>query len=59
MADDKGKHWHENKLCSMACCECRTNVEELRPLVKDPKFICKECGRAAADKDNLCHPIDL
>lgn len=54
-----GKEWHENKLCALACCECRTDLKELRPLVKNPKFICKECGRAAAKADNLCAPEPL
>lgn len=53
------KGWHDNKLCSLACCECRTDVAELRPLVKNAKFICKECGRAAAKAENLCAPEPL
>jgi len=59
MAEQKGKSFHENKLCALACCECRTNLAELRPLVKNAKYICKECGRAAANADNLCHPEPL
>jgi len=59
MTDGKDKHWHENKLCSLACCECRINLDELRPLVKNAQYICTECGRAAADADNLCHAEPL
>ena len=43
----------------MACCTCRTDVKELRPLVKNAKFICQECGRAAAKAANLCQPVRL
>jgi len=53
-------HCHcEDKLCAMACCTCRTDVKELRPLVKNAKFICQECGRAAAKAANLCQPVRL
>jgi hypothetical protein len=53
-------HCHcDDKLCAMACCTCRTNVKELRPLVKNAKFICQECGRAAAKAANLCQPVRL
>jgi hypothetical protein len=55
----KAKGWHEDKLCALACCCCRVDVKELRPLVKDAKFICKECGRAAAKASSLCHPAKL
>jgi hypothetical protein len=59
MAEHKDKEWHESKLCSKACCECRVDLNELRPLVRNAKFICKECGRAAAYADNLCAPEPL
>lgn len=53
-------HCHcEDKLCAMACCQCRTDVKELRPLVKNAKFICQECGRAAAKATSLCAPVRL
>jgi len=34
-------------------------VKELRPLVKNAKFICRECGRAAAKASTLCAPANL
>lgn len=53
-------HCHcDDKLCAMACCQCRTDVKELRPLVKNAKFICGECGRAAVKAANLCQPVRL
>jgi hypothetical protein len=51
--------WHEDKLCALACCCCRVDLKELRPLVKNAKYICKECGRAAAKASSLCHPARL
>jgi len=34
-------------------------VKDLIPLVRDAKFICEKCGRAAASKKNLCSPKKL
>jgi hypothetical protein len=28
-------------------------------LVRDPQFVCKSCGRVAANKENLCDPTPL
>ena len=42
MAENKGKRRQENKLCSMACCECGTNVEELRPLPAGSSYWVRE-----------------
>ena len=50
---------HDNKLCAMTCCPGRIDLKELKPLVKDAKFICAECGRTAANKVNLCSPKKL
>jgi hypothetical protein len=58
-----GKHSHagshDDKLCAMTCCPGRISLAELRPLVKDPKYICSECGRTAAKAANLCSPKKL
>jgi len=48
---------HENHLCQLV--EKRTPVDELRELVRDPKYICKGCGRAAREKNRLCAPVEL
>ena len=50
---------HEDKLCAMTCCPGRINLQELKPLVKDPRFICSECARTAAKEENLCSPQKL
>jgi len=34
-------------------------LKDVRPLVRDAKFICAKCGRAAAKKGNLCAPKPL
>ncbi len=51
---------HENHLCylhNMGVLDA--DVEGFKSLVKDAKFLCKRCGRAAAEAGNLCDPIKL
>jgi hypothetical protein len=43
----------------MTCCPCNINLEEIKALVRNPKFICKACGRVAEKDDNLCQPEPL
>jgi len=50
---------HGDKLCAMTCCPGKIRLSELKPLVKDAKFICSECGRTAAKAVNLCSPKKL
>jgi hypothetical protein len=50
---------HDDKLCAMTCCPGRIDLKELKPLVRDPKFICSECGRTAARAVSLCSPKKL
>jgi hypothetical protein len=33
--------------------------EEFKRLVKNPRFFCKKCGRAATFEKNLCEPERL
>jgi hypothetical protein len=36
-----------------------SNPEEYKELVREGKFMCKVCGRVAADGRNLCKPVPL
>jgi hypothetical protein len=49
---------HKYHLCDMAESGAVT-LADMKALVKDPKFICKKCGRAAANAVNLCEPEPL
>jgi hypothetical protein len=49
---------HRNHLCDMAE-KGQLSLEQMKALAKDPKFICKKCGRAAHSADNLCEPVPL
>jgi len=31
-------------------------LQELKTLIKDSKFVCKDCGRAASSEESLCRP---
>lgn len=47
---------HGQKMCAMTCCPCHLDIDKLKSLTKEPKFICKSCGHVANDKANLCQP---
>jgi len=51
---------HDDHLCylvNMGYVE--NNFDDYKELVKDPKFVCKTCGRAANSEENLCQPRKL
>ena len=43
----------DNHLCRIII---RKDLERIKRLVKAAEFFCKNCGRAAAHKENLCNP---
>jgi hypothetical protein len=36
-----------------------SNEKEYKELVKNPEYLCKNCGRIAASQNNLCKPVKL
>ena len=58
MASDacKESNDHIGHLCVLASEE---KFDEIRELVKDPKFLCFNCGRVADAAVNLCNPMPL
>jgi hypothetical protein len=61
MAEVKMPHpGHEKHLCLLQNTGyLKDNFEDYKNLVKDPKFVCKGCGRAAASDKDLCAPEAL
>jgi len=37
----------------------REDMELLRQLVREVRFSCRKCGRAAHNEENLCKPVKL
>jgi hypothetical protein len=57
MADKCGsKSGHKGHLCVLAS---ESRFEEIKDLVKSPKFVCFNCGRVADSRKNLCNPMPL
>jgi hypothetical protein len=52
------KPGHEKHLCKMVVGD-QADIEDIKPLVRNAKYICASCGRAAASADNLCNPVSL
>ncbi|MBN2241956.1 MAG: hypothetical protein JW793_04640 [Acidobacteria bacterium] len=51
---------HDEHLCylvNMGFLE--SNLEDYKERVKNPQFVCKNCGRAADSTDFLCKPSKL
>jgi hypothetical protein len=47
---------HSGHLCVLVS---KKKFEEVKGLVKNPKFICFNCGRVADASKNLCNPMPL
>ncbi len=45
-----------NHLCQVVA---KRDMGEVKKLIQDPVYYCKNCGRAAHSKGNLCNPTKL
>jgi hypothetical protein len=61
MGDVKMPHpGHEEHLCYLQNIGFLIkNWDDYKNLIKNPKYICKACGRVAASDKNLCAPEEL
>lgn len=61
MAEPKMPHpAHEQHLCYLQNLGyVESNLDDYKKLVKNPQYVCKNCGRAAASEKNLCNPEKL
>jgi len=46
-------------LCKYKKEKIEENLETLKQIVGNPKFICRKCARAAKDEKHLCKPVTL
>ena len=49
---------HDKHLCKIIVGDME-EIEKIKRLVYDPKYICAKCGRAANKEENLCEPQKL
>jgi hypothetical protein len=58
MKDLKIPHaMHDDHLCyliNMGYLD--SNFKDYAELIKNPKFVCKRCGRGSDSKENICQP---
>ena len=60
MEQCRNKDEHSKHLCKLTSEGThKNNPTEYAGLVKDPKFVCKSCGRVAGGKEYLCDPVLL
>lgn len=51
---------HRDHLCvAHAMGYVHTSLNDYKKLVRNPKFVCKQCGRVAVSSENLCDPDPL
>lgn len=43
----------KNKMCRFAK---RKDHSKIKSLSSQPRYMCRECGRVAGDRENLCKP---
>ena len=56
MNDNVCKGDHKGHLCVLAS---NKKMDEIKEFVKNPQFICFNCGRVANSDKNLCNPMSL
>ncbi len=51
---------HDKHLCYLNNLHFQqSDPEAYKELIRDPKFFCANCGRAAASENSLCKPVKL
>ena len=48
-----------NRMCQLTQPAHKFDLDKVKKLTSNPKFICKCCGRTANNKENLCSPTPL
>jgi hypothetical protein len=56
MPDNKCVGDHKGHLCVLVS---KKKFDEIKELVRAPKYICFNCGRVADSDKNLCNPMPI
>ena len=56
MSERVCKGEHKQHICKLAEVD---KFDDIAGMVKEPQFICANCGRAANGEENLCNPVDI
>ena len=56
---EQGENLMGKSLCKWKKADYSAEFKKLAKIVGKPKFVCKKCGRAAADEKFLCDPAPL
>lgn len=46
-------------LCKWDKDEIKNSLKELKKIVREPRFVCRKCARAASEEGYLCKPEPL
>jgi len=49
----------DKTFCDLSKDYVAKHLDEIIPLINNPKFICKKCARAANDETHLCKPVKI
>ncbi|MCZ7602774.1 MAG: hypothetical protein M5R37_07895 [Melioribacteraceae bacterium] len=49
----------DKTFCDLSKDYIAKHLDEIIPLINNPKFICKKCARAANDETHLCKPVKI
>jgi hypothetical protein len=49
---------HSKHLCDMVQ-KGEVDLQTIKELTRNPRFICRKCGRSAVRGENLCEPVPL
>jgi hypothetical protein len=47
---------YDKKICSLTSSGDQVDLKLIKQLVKDSRYVCRTCGRSAADSERLCSP---
>ena len=49
----------DDSICGWSKERIKKELKQLKKMVKEPSFLCKNCGRAAEKKKWLCKPTKI